>query len=242
MLRAIQLMGWPLDMICSVDIWFDENTPAELPPMVAFKDDYDAKVLERFGVPVTRLCATKRERERERDCRTAACSSLPSTPINTDGTSKVFQTQTTHGANSLKTSLTGDIPSRQKLTYCDIFYRTITTRRERERESGYTAIRLSEDNGATVSSREKQYRIPKFVVSVVQRRTQKSGVYGFPIQTVRGNWCTKLKRSPLHDAPERGAENKYRSLHRHSGRRTAPHQEAHRQARQGATACANRMG
>ena len=65
MLRAIQLMGWPLDMICSVDIWFDEVTPAELPPMVAFKDDYDAKCFERFGVPVTRLCARERERERE---------------------------------------------------------------------------------------------------------------------------------------------------------------------------------
>ena len=72
MLRAIQLMGWPLDMICSVDIWFDESTPAELPPMVKFKDEYDRKVFEWFGVPVTRLCATKRsqickvERERER--------------------------------------------------------------------------------------------------------------------------------------------------------------------------------
>lgn len=61
MLRAIQLMGWPLDMICSVDIWFDEDTPAELPPMVKFKDEYDAKILEWFGIPVTRLCATKRE-------------------------------------------------------------------------------------------------------------------------------------------------------------------------------------
>ena len=41
MLRAIQLMGWPLDMIVSVDIWFDETTPAELPPMVKFKNDED---------------------------------------------------------------------------------------------------------------------------------------------------------------------------------------------------------
>lgn len=66
MLRAIQLMGWPLDVICSVDIWFDETTPAELPPMVAFKGEWDKKCLNWFGVPVTRLCAAKRERERER--------------------------------------------------------------------------------------------------------------------------------------------------------------------------------
>lgn len=73
MLRAIQLMGWPLDAIVSVDIWFDDETPAELPPMVAFKDEWDAKCLEWFGLPVTHLCAEKRsqigkvERERERE-------------------------------------------------------------------------------------------------------------------------------------------------------------------------------
>ena len=84
MLRAIQLMGWPLDAIYSVDIWATQDIPAELPPMVAFKQEWDKKVLEWFGVPVTRLCAMKdgkkvsyndifyrkispkRERERER--------------------------------------------------------------------------------------------------------------------------------------------------------------------------------
>lgn len=66
MLRAIQLMGWPLDAICSVDIWATQDIPAELPPMVAFKEEWDKKVLEWFHVPVTRCCAVKRERERER--------------------------------------------------------------------------------------------------------------------------------------------------------------------------------
>lgn len=70
MLRAIQLLGWPLDMIVSVDVWATQDIPAELPPMVAFKDEYDKKVLDWFGIPVTRLCATRSqtvhvERERE---------------------------------------------------------------------------------------------------------------------------------------------------------------------------------
>ena len=73
MLRAIQLLGWPLDMIVSVDIWATQDIPAELPPMVAFKDEYDKKVLDAFGVQVTRLCATKRSQigkvERERENR-----------------------------------------------------------------------------------------------------------------------------------------------------------------------------
>lgn len=65
MLRAIQLMGWPLDMICSVDVWATDTIPAELPPMVAFKDEYDKKVLDWFGIPVTRLCATKKGTEKQ---------------------------------------------------------------------------------------------------------------------------------------------------------------------------------
>ena len=90
MLRAIQLMGWPLDAIYSVDIWATQDIPAELPPMVAFKEEWDKKVLEWFGVPVTRLCAMKdgkkvsyndifyrkispkRERERERESTAVA--------------------------------------------------------------------------------------------------------------------------------------------------------------------------
>ena len=60
MLRAIQLMGWPLDYIVAIDIWATETIPAELPPMVKFKDEYDKKVLDWFGIPLTRLCATKR--------------------------------------------------------------------------------------------------------------------------------------------------------------------------------------
>jgi hypothetical protein len=82
MLRAIQLMGWPLDMIASVDIWATDDIPAELPPMVAFKDEWDAKCLEQFGVPVTRLCATRKvsdsqnvKVERERELRAALLQS-----------------------------------------------------------------------------------------------------------------------------------------------------------------------
>ena len=85
MLRAIQLLGFPLDMICSVDIWATEDIPAELPPMVAFKDEYDRKCQELFGIPVTRLCAQKprsqivkveRERERETDRQRCVYSDL----------------------------------------------------------------------------------------------------------------------------------------------------------------------
>lgn len=57
MLRAIQLMGWPLDVVYSVDIWFDDETPAELPPLVAFKDEWDRRCYEQFGIYVNRVFA-----------------------------------------------------------------------------------------------------------------------------------------------------------------------------------------
>ena len=151
MLRAIELMGWPLDMICSVDIWFDETTPAELPPMVAFKDEYDLKVLNWFGIPVTRLCATKREREREREraeganpnqtesathdgLHTAMCSTPNQKPKSTDGTSTDSHAQDSDGASDSRTPQTRTTVTTSKLTYKDIFYRKVSPQRERERE------------------------------------------------------------------------------------------------------------
>lgn len=132
MLRAIELMGWPLDMIVSVDIWFDEETPAELPPMVAFKDEYDAKVLAWFGIPVTRLCATKPrsqtvkvERERERESRSV------------DGQRTETHSTTSQSAGSTQEPLK-DSPKSQglgakdsstnKLTYKELFYRPVKPR------------------------------------------------------------------------------------------------------------------
>lgn len=79
MLRAIQLLGFPLDMIVSVDVWATKDIPAELPPMVAFKDEWDRKCLDTFGLPVTRLCAQKTQawisRERESKSDDGECHS-----------------------------------------------------------------------------------------------------------------------------------------------------------------------
>lgn len=262
MLRAIQLMGWPLDMICSVDVWATDTIPAELPPMVAFKDEYDKKVLDWFGIPVTRLCATKRERERERktesvihNCRMKDCSTIGCSPKSTDGTSKDSPTQTTVGANCSKTNLMGDI--RSKLTYEDIFYRKVSPKRERERErehcsaaetrtetSKSTDSRCGSATGARLSNYQDS-RIPESGLPLVYRRTQECRIYGFPYQ--KGAWCQDrlkggLLDNPLQPAPARGAEDKYRALHRHCGGRAKAHRQAYAEEGQGLAACANRVG
>ena len=229
MLRAIQLMGWPLDMIVSVDIWFDETTPAELPPMVKFKNEYDQKVLDVFGVPVTRLCAQKRsqnvqvEREREREpetdgedhtSRSVDCSTQRCIPRSTDGTLMDSQKTTTHGASCSRISPMEGMSS--KLTYVDIFYRRLTPKRERERErescnaagirtavSESTDSRCKKEHGATRYSKSRHYGIPESEVPLVYGRTQEGRINGFPISINRGNWCTRLKTEPLFNcAPE----------------------------------------
>lgn len=158
MLRAIELMGWPLDMICAVDVWATQNIPAELPPMIAFKDDYDCKVYEWFGVPVTRLCATDK---------------------------------------------TGT-----RVSYEDIFYRKRKPKRERD-----------EDGTSTGSHKP-----------LVYRGTQAGSIAGFP--WLKGAWCQSRLKGDILDrvfqtAPERGAKDKYRSLHWNCGRRDSANSKAH---------------
>ncbi len=51
----------PLDRILTADIWATENIPAELPPMVDFKDKADRIILDRWGIKVEHLCATDKE-------------------------------------------------------------------------------------------------------------------------------------------------------------------------------------
>ena len=185
MLRAIELMGWPLDMICSVDIWFDETTPAELPPMVAFKDEYDRKVLDWFGISVTRLCATKRERESRNQTESVTHDASHTAKCSTTKRSEGIMSE--KSADSQRPSERGARNSNMKrLTYCDIFYRKVSPRRERERERVSMRQEL-----------ERQYpnlRIPDAKRELVQR-PQTLGTLGFPNQSCR--WCTgELKQAP----------------------------------------------
>lgn len=225
MLRAIQLMGWPLDMICAVDIWATQDIPAELPPMVAFKDEYDQKVMDWFGIPVTRLCATKRERERDcgEECHSRRLSYADVfyyvSPTGQYGTIKGF-------------------PGTAKFSWCKrlkmdkvdlrghILSATVPAERERERE------------------RRQNLRFPASQGDLVSIGPQASRNYGFP--SLRLPWCNgELKRGAFtvsrlvelrgatassrqgcsttpRQARARRAKNKYRALCRDRGRRAAP--------------------
>lgn len=51
-LGAIEILGWPLDRIVTVDVMATDTIPADLPPMVEFKAKADAIIKERWGIEV----------------------------------------------------------------------------------------------------------------------------------------------------------------------------------------------
>ena len=51
-LGAIEELGWPLDRIVHAEVWATDTIPADLPPMVEFKEKADKIILERWGIEV----------------------------------------------------------------------------------------------------------------------------------------------------------------------------------------------
>lgn len=67
-LEAIKQLGYPLDRIVHAECWATDTIPADLPPMVEFKKKADQQILDRYGITVEHICASRAvERERERE-------------------------------------------------------------------------------------------------------------------------------------------------------------------------------
>ena len=116
----------------------------------------------------------------------------------------------------------------QKLTYEKIFYRV------RSLNGGgaaqYTDSRWSRECGATATSNGvscRNHRLCDTVEPVLHRGTQEVSYYGFPISVHRGNWCTQLKTRVFQQRPVTRRGYKYRTVFRHSCRRTRAHCKAH---------------
>lgn len=50
--EACKILGWPIDRAVTSDVWATETIPADLPPMVEFKEKFDKFVLDRYGIKV----------------------------------------------------------------------------------------------------------------------------------------------------------------------------------------------
>ena len=54
-LGAIEELGWPLDRIVHAEVWATDTIPADLPPMVEFKEKADKIIKERYGIGVEHI-------------------------------------------------------------------------------------------------------------------------------------------------------------------------------------------
>ena len=54
-LGAIEKLGWPLDRIIHAEIWATDTIPADLPPMVEFKEKADEIIKKRWGITVEHI-------------------------------------------------------------------------------------------------------------------------------------------------------------------------------------------
>lgn len=58
-LEAIKQLGYPLDRIVHAEVWATDTIPADLPPMVEFKKKADQQILDRYGIAVEHICASR---------------------------------------------------------------------------------------------------------------------------------------------------------------------------------------
>lgn len=58
-LEAIKQFGYPLDRIIHAEVWATDTIPADLPPMVEFKEKADKVIFDRYGIKVEHVCAVK---------------------------------------------------------------------------------------------------------------------------------------------------------------------------------------
>ena len=54
-LGAIEQLSWPLDRIVHAEVWATDTIPADLPPMVEFKEKADKIIKERWGIQVEHI-------------------------------------------------------------------------------------------------------------------------------------------------------------------------------------------
>jgi len=83
--EAILKLGLPLDRIITADVWATDTISADLPLMDEFKAKADQIILDRYGIKVEHICATReveRERERERELPTKRYSTTLYIPKN----------------------------------------------------------------------------------------------------------------------------------------------------------------
>ena len=172
------VLNLPLDRIITADVWATDTIPAELPPMVEFKEKADRIIKERWGIVVEHLCAMRSFQiplnvGGGTNAHTKTFSTLRSKTRTEDG-----QTiETAHLAANATTQAASD---------------------------GYTDSRARGEHGATQNSKclcliERQkvtYQSEFYKIRKPTRKSHAGKIEGFPF--MNRAWCNGvLKRDPI---------------------------------------------
>ena len=76
-LGAIEELGWPLDRIVHAEVWATDTIPADLPPMVEFKEKADKIINSKWGIKVEHIRAKRTYEERFYTVRTKKARKRP---------------------------------------------------------------------------------------------------------------------------------------------------------------------
>lgn len=240
-LGAIEKLGLPLDKIVHAEVWATDTIPADLPPMVEFKTKADKIIKERYGIEVEHVWATKKVADGGGSCLMTACFD-ENVKQSTESISTVSPAKLNNGvqANSNKTCL-------PKLTYEDIFYRTL-----KPRVGGYELLMASQcggDNGATTYSKSMQSitgfatRWAQYCTGELKRaaiRISGESQNGKKSMVYRSQ--TRYNQERVFFKPENDGRYKYRAIFGYSKRRTGTYRTTRKEKGHNVTACNGRLG
>lgn len=227
-LEAIKLLGYPLDRIVHAEVWATDTIPADLPPMVKFKEYADKIIEERYGIKVEHICAVRRG------------GSLPTNVNSTSGLTKE-ETKIASMASHIRlehgviadSRLMHCPQSEEKLTYEKLFYHVPKRRGGRRKSERWLATTRSgmrsELTTQTRSTQNNQFSDFQYQEELGATAISNLQPYGFPISIGQGNWCTGLKTKALKQLEKKqcvfgkarlhnGQENKYCAIPRNSSR------------------------
>lgn len=177
MLHVItDILHWQLDRIITADVWATDTIPADLPPMVEFKDKADRIIKDRWGIEVEHLCAMRSfQMPLNVGGGTNAHTKTPSIKKYLKNDIKTDFVTTKEKPHTTKTETNGFVDSHSHL------------------EHGATAISKStRSNKCKITYESEFYR-------VIQKSTKNNGkIWGFPY--IGANWCNSgLKMKALRD-------------------------------------------
>ena len=199
-IEACKQLGYPLDRIVHAEIWFDDETPADLPPMVEFKKKADEIIKERYGIVVEHITAMttadkkndplfKQPCEGGSNSHIAICSTTDCKTGSSSVRSRDFQCSQVLGARNSNTAT--------KLTYLDIFYRQVKKINPKHRQTagggycyGFPARKGAWCVNILKTTTLDRVRIPNRARELVYKQSQNPTVTGTQQSAangVRGN-------------------------------------------------------